>query len=489
LAFDKESMNDLDLAALTKHSLRGVIALISRTFFLNLISFSSFLFISVLLLPTELGVYTAVIAAQRIVSFFTDFGLGAALIQKKDDLTQADLKSAFTIQSAVTFAIFIVVFLLKEDIAGFFRFDEKGTGLLLVLVFTIFLSSFKTIPSILLERSVRFDKLVIPQIVEALVFNFVLIILVLRKFGIESFSWAFLTSSIAGIPFYYIVSPWRIGVGIDRKSLGHLKYGLQFQAKNILATIKDDFLTVILVRLLTYAEIGYIGFAQRLSLFAYRYIVDSVTKVTFSAYSRIQNDVGVLKLAIEKSLFFTTSAMFPIITGLILTGPYIIKYFPPWANKWEPAVISLVFFSLNALISSVSSILVNLMDATGRVRKTLNLMIVWTTSTWILTPLFIYLFGYNGVALASFVVSLTVVITIYMARSIVKFNLIKSIVKPSICALFMGIIVFMGTQFIVKDMFTLVAVVMLGVISYSVPYYILAKKEITAAIGVVRKRA
>jgi len=86
-------MNDLDLAALTKHSLRGVIALISRTFFLNLISFSSFLFISVLLLPTELGVYTAVIAAQRIVSFFTDFGLGAALIQKKDDLTQADLKA------------------------------------------------------------------------------------------------------------------------------------------------------------------------------------------------------------------------------------------------------------------------------------------------------------------------------------------------------------------------------------------------------------
>ena len=108
MAFDKESMNDLDLAALTKHSLRGVIALISRTFFLNLISFSSFLFISVLLLPTELGVYTAVIAAQRIVSFFTDFGLGAALIQKKDDLTRADLKSAFTIQSAVTFAIFIV---------------------------------------------------------------------------------------------------------------------------------------------------------------------------------------------------------------------------------------------------------------------------------------------------------------------------------------------------------------------------------------------
>ena len=57
-------------------------------------------------------------------------------------------------------------------------------------------------------------------------------------------------------------------------------------------------------------------------------------------------------------------------------------------------------------------------------------MVLWTALTWILTHLFIFMYGYNGVAFASFLISLTVVITLYMARKIGKFNLLKSISKP-----------------------------------------------------------
>ncbi len=480
-------MNEIDLLTLTRHSLRGVLALISRTFFLNVVSFGSFLLISALLLPSQLGIYTAVIAAQRIVNFFTDFGLGAALIQKKEDLSSEDLKTAFTIQSVLTLFIFFSVLILKSYIQEFLRLESDGLNLLLVLIFTIFLSSFKTIPSILLERRIRFDKLVLPQIAEALIFNIILVVLILKNFGLESFSWAFLVSSLAGIPLYYLVSPWRMGLGISRKSLIHLKFGLQFQAKNVLATIKDDLLTVILVRLLTFTEIGYIGFAQRISLFAYRYIVDSVTKVTFSAYSRIQSDLGVLKLAIEKSLFFTSSLMFPILVGLILTGPYVIRYLPVW-NKWEPAILSLILFSLNALVSSVSAILINLMDATGRVKNTLYLMVLWTTLTWILTPLFIFLYGFNGVALASFLISTTVVITLYLARKIVKFNLFKSIFKPSFCTAIMAIVVYLEIKFFVSNMTSLIFVIGTGLLVYLVLYSLVAKNEVQRVFAVLRKR-
>jgi len=230
------------------------------------------------------------------------------------------------------------------------------------LIFTIFLSSFKTIPSILLERKIRFDKLVLPQIAEVLIFNIILITLMLKNFGIESFSWAFLVSSIAGIPLYYFISPWRIGVGINKKSLVHLKFGLQFQAKNVLATIKDDLLTVILVRLLTFTEIGYIGFAQRISLFAYRYIVDSVTKVTFSAYSRIQSDLGVLKLAIEKSLFFTTSLMFPILTGLILAF-FLIYFSYQMKIYFSPPKVEITAPKKNSFVNE------NKIELVGKVEK------------------------------------------------------------------------------------------------------------------------
>lgn len=480
-------MDGPDILLLGRQSVKSVLALASRTFFLQLISVAAFLIISTILKPAEIGIYTAVIAIQRIINFFTDFGLGAALIQKKDELTKDDLKTSFTIQAGITLFIFLLIFLFRGTISSFFNLNQAGENLLIALVFTVFLSSFKTIPSILLERKIKFQKLVIPQIVESLVFNAVLIVLVLNGNGITGYTFAFLISSIIGIPVYYYISPWKVGVGIDRASLAHLKFGIAFQAKNILATIKDDLLTVILVKFLSFTQIGYIGFAQRIAFLTYRYVVDSVTKVTFSTYSRIQENKQVLKSAIEKSLFFVSVVMFPMLMGIILIAPYLIELIPKW-NKWEPALLSIVFFCLNAAVSSLSGILVNILDATGRVGKTLRLMILWTTLTWILTPIFIFYFGYNGVAVASFIVTLTISITIYLTKQIVDFEFMKSIFKALIASLVMGVVTYFYQLGFVTNIPTLVSAVFVGALTYGVVMYLIGKKEIISGVNLVLRK-
>lgn len=471
-------MDTLNIKSVSKKTVNGVFALASRSLILQLINFSAFITISVILSAKELGIYTAVVAIQRVVSFFTDLGLGAALIQKKENLKKEDIATVFTIQFAVTLVIFLFFLIFIGEIKSVFRLNDEGGRLLLVLVFTIFLSSFKMIPSILLERNINFGKLVIPQIGESLVFNIVLIALVLNKFGVDSYSWAFLISSLVGIPIYYYISPWKPSIGVYRASVSNLKFGLQFQAKNILATIKDDFLTVILTRFLSFAQIGYIGFAQRIAFFVYRYIVDSVTKVTFSSYSRIQDNKEFLRTAIEKSLFFTTLILFPLLSGLIVVSPYIMQFVPGWVNKWEPALISLIFFSLNAIVSSMSSVLVNVLDATGRVKTTLKLMVLWTFMTWTITPLFIYLWGYNGVAIASFIVTLTIFITIYLVKKVVDFHFIKSIYKPVIATLIMVLATYLLADLFINDFITMVFVIILGGVIYVFNIYLLAGKQI-----------
>jgi O-antigen/teichoic acid export membrane protein len=481
-------MEELDILRLGRKSVHAVLVLISRQFVLQMISTATFLLISSVLLPGDIGMYTAVIAMQRIISFFTDFGLGAALIQKKEELTQKDMETSFTIQATITLMLFILIFLLRDIISSYFKLSPSGQGLLLALVFTIFISSFKTIPSILLERKIQFQKLVIPQITESLVFNIVLIIMVLQGFRIDSYTYAFLISGIASLPIYYRISPWKIGLGIDKKSLTYLKFGLQFQAKNILATIKDDLLTVILTKFLTFAQIGYIGFAQRIAFLTYRYIVDSVTKVTFASYARVQSDKHILKKAIEKSLFYVSSVMFPLIAGTIIIAPFLIKYFPRWQNKWEPAIISIIFFSLNAAVSSLSGILVNALDATGRVKTTLNLMVIWTILTWILTPLFIIWFGFNGVAIASFIVTTTIVYTIYLVKKVVDFNFFSCVQKPLSATLVMFLIIFVFTKIIPDNILMIPLIILFGVLIYTALFYILAKDELFAIKNIILKK-
>lgn len=481
-------MEESDIITLGKRTLHSIVALISRQFVLQLISTAAFLLISSMLLPADIGIYTAVIAMQRIISFFTDFGLGAALIQKKDKLTLDDLRTSFTIQAGITLLIFIIIFLSKDFISSYFKLNSQGENLLLALVFTIFISSFKTIPSILLERKIQFSKLVIPQIAESLIFNLLLIILVLRGFRVDSYTYAFLVSAIAGLPLYYIISPWKIGFGINKKSLHHLKFGLQFQAKNILATIKDDLLTVILIKFLTFTQIGYIGFAQKISFITYRYIVDSVTKVTFSSYARIQDRKDILRKAIEKSLFYISGIMFPLIAITIITSPFFIHYFPKWQNKWEPALLSIIFFSLNAAISSLSGILVNTLDSTGRVKTTLNLMIIWTILTWTLTPLLISLIGYNGVAIASFLVTTTIIYTIHLVNKVVNFNFIKCIYKPFIASIFMSIILFLLSNILAINLpYLIIAIICSGII-YLATFYLLSKNELFEMKNILLKK-
>lgn len=477
-------MEKLDVESVSRRSVKGIFALSSRSLLLQSINFATFLIISVILSAGELGIYTAVVAIQRVVSFLTDFGLGAALVQKKEELKREDLVTTFTIQSGVTLGIFLVFFIFLGEIKSFFHLNDPGSRLLLVLVFTIFLSSFKTIPSILLERNINFGKLVIPQIGETLIFNLVLIVLVLNNFGIDSYTFAFLISSVIGIPLYYYVSPWKPGIGIYKASVSNLKFGAQFQAKNILATIKDDFLTVILVRFLPFHQIGYIGFAQKLAFFLYRYIVDSITKVTFSSYSRLQENKEFLRLAIEKSLFFTSLIVFPLLSGIIITSFYLIKYIPGWGGKWEPAILSLIFFCLNAMVSSVSGVLVNVLDATGKVKTTLKLMVLWTILTWTLTPIAIFLWGYNGVAIASFMVTLTVFITIYLVKRIVDFEFVKSIYKSVIATLIMAVFTSLMGRFFINSLFTLIFVIILSGALYGALLYFLAGKEI---IGDLKK--
>ncbi len=483
-------MEELDLINLGKQSIKGVLALISQTFIVQIISATALVIVLTVLTPAEVGIFVAVTAMRRIVDFFTDFGIGAALVQKKQELTLGDLRTSFTIQAGITLLIFIGTFLLRHQISGYLKLNTQGENLLLALVFTVFISSFKTIPSILLERKIQFQKLIIPQIAEALVYNVLLVVLVLKGFRVDSYSYAFLVSGIIGLPFYYYVSPWKIGLGIDRKALHNLKFGLQFQTKNILAIIKDDLLTVVLIKFLTFREIGFIGFGQRIAFLPYRYIVDSVTKVTFSTYSRIQEDTKVLRKAIEKSLFFISSLMFPILLGIILTVPYFIQYFPKWHNKWEPAIISIIFFSLNAAFASLSNILINVLDATGRIKKTLYLMIIMTIITWALTPLFIFnfKFGYNGVPIVSFIVTLTIGFCVYMVKKIVDFDFIKNIYKALVCSLIMGIIIIGYLQFFVKDLLTLFIGIAVGAIVYGVCFYLIAKKELIEAKNLIFKK-
>ncbi|MBI3984705.1 MAG: polysaccharide biosynthesis protein [Candidatus Levybacteria bacterium] len=480
-------MEELDTARVTKKSIHGVFALTTRTFFIQIVTFISNLLLTIYLAPEVFGIFFVVSAAIAFLSYFSDIGLAAALIQKKENITQDDLKTTFTIQQILVLTVVLIALLSSGIIGRFYNLTSDGILLFQALSVSFFLSSLKTIPSIILERNLDFKKLVIPQIVETLFFNVVAVVLAIQGFGVASFTYAVLARGLTGLITMYLISPWRISVGITKQSARRLlSFGFPFQLNSFLALVKDDLLIVYLGKVLPLAQVGYIGFAQKWALMPLRLIMDNVIRITFPSFSRLQDEKEVLSKAIEKSIFAACFLIFPALTGLVILSPYFINLIPKYI-KWEPALLSLFFFSINAALSSVSTPLTNALNAIGKIKTTLYLMIFWTISTWVLTPFLIIKIGFNGVAIASAIISLSVVLVVILVKRYISFNIKSAVFYPILSSSVMGVVLYFLASVIASSLLGVFVCILFSAMLYFLVSFILAKEQIKKDFALIRQ--
>jgi len=418
-----------------KHkAIRGVVALTGRTLLLQVFNQIGFILLSLYLLPSDIGTFIAVSAFRDILGLFTDTGLGAALIQKKEELDHLDLSSTFVLQEILVIIVAGAGFLLTQPAVRILSLDKAGMYLYWSLLLVLLINSLKVIPSIVLERRLAFEKQVLPAILEAAIFNIVAVALAWRGFGLYSYAPALILSSLFGLAAYYFVSPWRPSLHFSWEKASRLiSFGFQFQSKSYLSVIKDQLLTIFLARNIGSSGLGYWGWGQRWAYSPLRFIVDSVNKVTFPAYSRVQHDNTALRVGIEKSLLGVSLILFPVLALMVILVPGLVQLIPKY-HKWDPALISFYILCVQGAISGISNILINALDATGRVKTTLKFMLIWIFLTWIFTIILIPRFGFTGIAIAQLLVSLTIVFTVIVLKRVINFTFFGNIITATIGA-------------------------------------------------------
>jgi O-antigen/teichoic acid export membrane protein len=482
-----EAESEVDIEEVKKRSTQGAVALIGRTLFLQVITLISTFLLTIFLSPQEYGVFFVVSAVVNFLIYFSDIGLAAALIQKKDEIDQDDLATTFTIQQSLVITSVLITLWGSKLISGFYGLSPQGLALFRALVVAFFLSSLKTIPSIIMERKLQFNKLVIPQVVENLVFYLTAVYLAWKGYGLNSFTLAVMLRGISGVVVVYLLEPWKPAFALKRNSAKQLlSFGVPFQANSILALVKDDLLTAYLGRVLSLSEVGFIGWAQRWALTPLRFFSDSIVKVTFPAYSRIQQEKETLRKAIETSIFATASVVFPAVIGLVTIAPSLVDLIPRY-EKWQPALISLTLFGINAMWASITTMLTNTLNATGYIKKSLLLMVMWTSLTWILTPLFIKLFGFNGVGLASALTAFSSAYAIVLVKRLVPISALTNVTPALIASLLMGACVYTLSPILAGSYIGLLAVMGIAIIVYTILMLLFARHKMVVELVRIKK--
>jgi len=469
---------EITLETVKERAVKGVAVLTGRTFLLNALSLIATGFLTVFLEPNQFGVFWIVSAIVNFLAYFSDIGLAAALIQKKEKLIKADLNTTFVVQQGLVLGLTALLFLTAPLIQKFYSLSFDGKLLLYALGISLILSSLKTIPSVLLERELNFPKLVMPQILENLVYNLLAVFLAWKGFGIRSFTYAVLARGFTGLIAIYILKPWFPGLEFSKKELKKLlTFGLPYQANSFLATIKDDGMTAFLGGILGTAGIGLLGWAQKWAFTPLRLFMDNVLKVTFPAFARMQDRKEELARSVTRSIFFVCLLVFPSVIGILILAPVLVKIIPRY-GKWEPALLPLVLISINTLIAAATTQLTNLLNAIGRIKTTFKLMIMWTVLTWLLVPALAIKFGVNGAAAGYALVATSSVIAIFLVHKIIRFSLYESVGKPAIGTLIMGLILFITRRGLTVSFSSVWILCVLGAGLYFLSMYVLVGPSI-----------
>ncbi len=427
-----------------RKTVSGVISFFFRTALIQGIGLISALLLSAFLSPEDFGVYGFVTQLIGLLIFFSDIGLAASLVQMREEPSVTDYRTAFSLQQLLAWLIVLVTIGLIWIPGISNKIGHAGVWVLFSLALSFPLASLKTIPSIMLERRLDFNRLVLPQIFEQLIFNGILIVLAWRGMGVMSYTYAILARSIIGVIIMYGLQTWPIGIGINQTSLKSLlSFGVKFQLNDFLARIKDQLFFLALGFFLPLRDFGYMQWAKNWSMYPYNLTVQNVMAVTFPTFARLQHDVLLLKKAIEKSIFFISLSIFPVLVAMsVFIGPLTVvveKY-----HKWQPSVPSFILFALSIGWAAISTPLVNSLNAIGKIDESLKLMILWTVLTWVLTPPLVWWLGFNGVAVSAFIISFTSIFPVLIVQKTVPIVLWPQVKVALIASAVMALVGWLG---------------------------------------------
>lgn len=271
----------MDEKVVKKNSIISVLSLFFQSGYSAALGFAANIALTIFLDPKIFGIYITVLSIIALLNYFSDIGLAASLIQRKN-IDDDDVKTAFTIQQALILTVLLLAYFATDFVVTFYRLPPEGKVLYWSLLVSFFMSSLKTIPSVFLERKIQFQKIVLVQIVENTIFYISVIFFAWQGYGLLSFAYSVVARAIVGVILIYSLSFWIPRIGFSRKSARHLlSFGVPFQSMSFLALVKDEFVNLFLGKVIGFEALGFIGWAKKWAESPLRIIMDNVSRVIF----------------------------------------------------------------------------------------------------------------------------------------------------------------------------------------------------------------
>ncbi|MBA7480092.1 Lipopolysaccharide biosynthesis protein WzxC [subsurface metagenome] len=422
-----------------------------------------------LLSPNDFGVFGIALLVLSTLDTFSQAGFQQAIIQKKGE-TKHFLNTAWTVGLIRGFIIAGVVFFLAKPAAVFFE-APAAENILRIIGISIILQSLNNIAVLYFQKELQFHKFfkyqflgTIADVTVAITFAFLLKSVWALVFGL-------LAGNLVRCIMSYIIEPYRPRFRFNRSQAKELfGFGKWILGSSILIFLTTQGDDIFVGKLLGVTMLGFYQMAYRISNMPATEIAHVISRVTFPAYSKLQDNIPKLRKAYLKVLQLTAFLSFPIAGLIFVLAPDFTRIF--LGEKWIPMVPAMQVLVFWGLIRSIGATKGPIYQAVGKPGVATKLQFVRLILLVIIIYPFTIKWGILGTSLAVLLSILPVEpISFYLAMKIIKcrvWEFGKLIALPTLGVITMSTAILASKFFIfgitgMVSFFTLIAV---GVIAY-----------------------
>lgn len=327
-------------------------------------SFGSTIFLSRLLTPSEIGVFSVAAGLLALVNMLRDFGVSEFLVQEPN-MDKAVVHTVFAINLIIAWCLGGMLLGGSGIIATFYA--DPGVGQVLrVMSIMFFLLPFGTTTQALLSRELEFGKLAKIHTVGSITRSCTKIALAYAGFSYMSLAWGAVAGMILTIAGFTLWG-WRYRVtGI---SFVHWRRVLHFGSSRTISDMAtqlgDQSANLVIGKMLGMTSAGLFSRGYGVVSMYRENIVGAIESVAFPAFAREHREHAKAPEMFLKALVYTTGISWPFFAcGILLAYPIIRILF---GNQWDAAVPLMRWLCGAALIGTLMYQCNRFMVAIGRV--------------------------------------------------------------------------------------------------------------------------
>ena len=304
-----------------------------------------------LLVPADFGMIVTVQIFSGLASMVMSGGMGQSLIRAKE-VDENDFNAVFTMQLAMSIAIYLGFFLASPWIAAYFG-NPLYTDLVRVSTLVFLMKPFAFMYNSWLNREMKFKIRSLVTLVGGIFTGFTSITMAWLGLGVWSLTLAGLFGALFSNLLLGRLLPLRLSLNPDfvimRK---HSSYGFKITANDFLSYLTRESKNFILSKVAGPAFLGLFNKAESLSRTPNDIIMPATMQPVFRALSKMQDDLDKSKYLLHRAITLLTAYTLPFyIWFWWVAEPFIgTVYGSKWIESAEPLSIlamSGIFFNIH----------------------------------------------------------------------------------------------------------------------------------------------